>query len=67
MLPPDECPRRMSTGRPIKGTLRASFGYAWEGLVYTCSASATLESTLRWPVSSSSSAYGWACPLSNGA
>ncbi len=35
MLPPEECPRRMSTGRPIKGTLRASFGYAWEGLVYT--------------------------------
>jgi diacylglycerol kinase len=35
MLPPEECPRRTSTGRPIKGTLRASFGYAWEGLVYT--------------------------------
>jgi diacylglycerol kinase (ATP) len=35
MLPPEEGPRVTSTGRPIKGTLWASFRYAWQGLVYT--------------------------------
>jgi len=35
MLPPEECPSTKATGRPIKGTIWASFRHAWHGLVYT--------------------------------